>query len=52
MTYDLDKCVENSMNTIKVYYSFGERIVIRRFARDSFTKARSDYLVEGEEGKK
>lgn len=32
MTYDLDKCVENSMNTIKVYYSSGERIV-RRFVR-------------------
>lgn len=24
MTYDLDKCVENSVNKIKIYYTFGE----------------------------
>lgn len=40
MTYDLDKCVENSMNTIKVYYSFGERIVIvgTSFRKSSFMR--------------
>lgn len=29
MTYDLDKCVENSTNKIKAYYAFGKRIARR-----------------------